>query len=129
MYGLRFIWLGNAFVFPHTDPPIINILYEWWGICGRFGLFFYFFSHNIMKVNHFCIVFFIFLHLISSFLHKTSLVVPLCTYFYWIKWFYYFIIISTKCNLHNFFSKYIIFLPFKSLLKFCLWLWLLYDFL
>ena len=28
------IRLSNVFVFPDEEPPAINILYEWSGICG-----------------------------------------------------------------------------------------------
>ena len=39
----------------------------------------YVFFCNIIKVKHFCIVFIILLHLVSSFFHKRSLLVP-CAY-------------------------------------------------
>ena len=39
----------------------------------------YVFFCNIIKVKHYCIVFIILLHLVSSFFHKRSLLVP-CTY-------------------------------------------------
>ena len=48
--------LSNAFDFPNPEPPTINTLYGWSGICSQFGLLFYAFFCNIIKVKHFCIV-------------------------------------------------------------------------
>ena len=48
--------VNDEFVFPDPEPPIINILYGWSGICGQFGLFFlcfFSFFYNIIQVKHF----------------------------------------------------------------------------
>ena len=31
-----FIRLSNAFIFCDPEPPIINVLYEWSGMCDQF---------------------------------------------------------------------------------------------
>ena len=50
------IKLNNKFVFPDHQPPIINILYGWSGICGYFGLYCLLFSFVISsKLIIFCI--------------------------------------------------------------------------
>ena len=38
VYGLSFIKLSNAFVFPDPEPQINDILYRLSGICSQFGL-------------------------------------------------------------------------------------------
>ena len=38
IHGWLFIKFNKAFVFPDTESPIINILYEWSGLYGHFKL-------------------------------------------------------------------------------------------
>ena len=40
IYGSCFIRLSNAFASPDSEPPTINILYEWLEISGQFRLLF-----------------------------------------------------------------------------------------
>ena len=47
MSGLLFIRLSNAFVSPESEPPIINVRYEWSGISGHFGLCSFMFSFEM----------------------------------------------------------------------------------
>ena len=62
--------------FPDPESPIINILCRWSGICGQFGLcFFYAFFYNIIKVNLFLHCFIILLDLVFPFLRIKSLLV------------------------------------------------------
>ena len=78
MSGSLFIRLINAFAFPDPEPPAINIMYGWSGVSSHFGLSFYVFFCNIIKVKHFRIVllycyiwFFLsyILNLYSSYMH------------------------------------------------------------
>ena len=56
--GCWLIRLNNEIVFPDSQPPVINILYGWSGICGKFGLLSLMFSFvTSSKLIIFCIVF------------------------------------------------------------------------
>ena len=39
MFKLWFVRLNNAIVSSDPEPRVVNILYEWSGICGEFELF------------------------------------------------------------------------------------------
>ena len=58
MCNFWFIGWNNEFVFPDSEPSIINILYGWLGISGQFGLFLYVFFYKIINSNYFCTVLF-----------------------------------------------------------------------
>ena len=52
-----FIRLNNEFVFPYSDPPVINILYGCTEACGQFRLWNFMFSFGAWsKLIIFCIV-------------------------------------------------------------------------
>ena len=51
--GCWFIKLNNGFVFPDPEQPIINILYEWSGICDQFGLCSFMISFKISNLSIF----------------------------------------------------------------------------
>ena len=86
--------LNNVFFFSDPDPPIIDILYGWSGICEEFGYVVYVFFDNKIKLNHFLYRVIMLVHLISSLPLTKSLLVPYAC-FYRINWLYSFIIIWT----------------------------------
>ena len=111
--------------FRDPEPRIISILYGWSGIWWRFGLFSYMFSlvtsSNLM-VFVLCYYIIILLHLISSSLHTTSLLVSYVSVS----------IESIDCILLsslvvNFFSRYIMFRGSESLLWFWYELFVFYE--
>ena len=74
--GCWFIRLNNEFVFPDQEPPVINVLNEWSGIFGQFGLCsLIFYLNNIIKNNYFLHRFITFQRLFSSFFLTRSFLV------------------------------------------------------
>ena len=109
------IKLNNEFVFPDSEPPIINMLYVWSGICGQFKLCYFIFSFTTLLKLIIFVFFYYAVNLISSFSVTRSLLVPY-TYVS-IKSIDCFFYHHLKLNqLIDFFSKNIMPFTFKSLL-------------
>ena len=103
IYVWRPITLFNGFYF--TRSRTSNYQYFVWmiRICCRFGLIFYTFFCNAIKINDFCII--LLCCSIWFYIQDFFFTCSIYTCFYWVDGLYSFIIVSTQCNLVNFFSK------------------------
>lgn len=74
MSGWWLTRLSNTLVFHDPQPPIISILYKWTGTCSQSGLQLLMFSSKLIILELYYYI--LLLHLISSFLSITFLLVP-----------------------------------------------------
>ena len=102
IYGWCFIRLSSVLFFLIQICQLLIFCMDDQESGANLDYFLLCFLCNIIKVNHFlyCSI----INLISSFFMYYFLACSLC--FYWIDWWYSCIIVSTHCDLINFFSDY-----------------------
>ena len=104
-----FIRFNNTLIFPNLEPPTINFLYEWSGICNQRVLCCCVFSPRTSLK----------LIIILSFLFSGIWSILICTLFQDLHLdLYSLIIICTKGDLDGLFSGYIVCLTHEPLLEF-----------
>ena len=110
--------LFNGLVFPDREPSVFNIFQGWPEFCGQFRLsFFYIYFCNVFKLNHFLLFLYIVIfNLFFSTYQAFARYIRIC--FYGSMHCIFLSTLALTSILLTYFSEYIMFIAFKSLIWF-----------